>query len=375
MRYHKNKHINRIKILVLFGLFLSCELLISQELTKEDITTVEKLIREKMSKDDIPGLSIAIVKDGKLAWSKGYGFADLENLVPAKPNTAYRSASIGKSITATAIMQLVEQGKIDLDKPIQEYCPAFPVKKWVITTRHLLNHTSGIRHYGGENNLQELASKMHYKNVVAALDVFKNDSLQFQPGSQFSYSTYGYNVLGCIIEGASNSDFMDYMEEHIFKPSNMVSTQADNPYKIIANRSQGYQKNRGGDIINSEYVDMSNKLPAGGFITTAEDLALFAASFMGNTLVNKQTKELMLTPQKTSKNELIDYGLGWGLFPNEKWYGQREAFHGGGTPKVSGMLYLLPDIEFGVVVLMNLEGVSERVDLAAKIAIAVLNLK
>ena len=362
-------------ITLLLYFLLTYEFSFSQAFTKEDSTTVEKLILEKMSKDNIPGLSIAIVKEGKLVWSTGYGFADLENAVPAKANTAYRSASIGKSITATAVMQLAEQGKIDLDKPIQEYCPAFPKKKWNITTRHLLNHTSGIRHYGGEHNEEELTSKIHYENVVSPLDIFKDDNLQFKPGTKYSYSTYGYNVLGCVIEGASDQDFMGYLKEHIFSPAKMKSTQADDPYKIIYNRAQGYQKNKEGVLINSEYVDMSNKLPAGGFITTVEDLALFAARFMSDNLVKNETKELMLTPQKTSENKVLDYGLGWGLFPDEKWYGQREAFHGGGTPKVSGILYLLPDIQFGVVILMNLEGVSERVDLSAKIAKAVLQLK
>lgn len=347
----------------------------SQNLSKEDITTIERLITEKMSKDGIPGLSIAIVKEGTLVWSNGYGLADLENFVPAKTNTAYRSASIGKTITATAVMQLVEQGKIDLDQPIQTYCPSFPKKQWDITTRHLLCHMSGIRHYGGPNNQQELTSKVHYESINAALDIFKTDSLLFPPGTQYAYSTYGYNVLGCIVEGTSEQSFMDYLQEHVFKPAKMQATQGDNPYKIIPNRARGYQKDNDGKLINSEYVDMSNKMPAGGYITTAEDLALFARNFMNYTLVEEATKELMLTPQKTSDGKVVGYGLGWGLFPDETWYGQREAFHGGGTPKVSGILYLMPDIEFAVAILMNLEGVSERVELVATIAKEVLKLE
>ena len=347
----------------------------SQELTGKDSLKVDWLISEKMSKEKIPGLSIAIVKEGKLVWSKGYGYADLENLVPAKSNTAYRSASIGKTITATAIMQLVEQGKIDLDKPIQDYCAAFPEKKWIVTTRNLLNHTSGIRHYGGKNNKEELLSKVHYENVVSALDIFKYDNLLFEPGSHYAYSTYGYNVLGCIIEGASNQNFMKYLEENIFIPSKMQSTQADIPCQLIPNRAQGYQINKKGKLLNSEYVDMSNKLPAGGFITTVEDMALFAKHFMEDELVREETKELMFTPQKTSGNEIIAYGLGWGLFPDEDWYNQREVFHGGMTPKVSGVLYLLPDVKFAVVIFMNLEGVGDRVNLAATIAKEVLKLK
>ena len=362
-----------IKVIILACIFLSFKQTYSQELAKEDIITIEQLISDIMSKKKIPGLSVAIVKAGKLVWSNGYGFADLENFVPTKANSAYRSASIGKSITATAIMQLVDQGKIDLDRPIQDYCPSFPKKKWLITTRHLLNHTSGIRHYGGINNDEELISKVHYDNVIAPLDIFKNDSLLFQPGSQYSYSTYGYNVLGCVLEGASNQTFMDYLKENIFDPAEMRSTQADDPYKIISNRVEGYAKNVAGIIINSEYVNMSNKLPAGGFITTAEDLALFAKNFMSNSLVTEKIKELMLTPNRTSNNKIFGYGFGWGLFPDEKWYGQREAFHTGGTPGVSGILYLMPDVKLAIAILMNLEGVGdERMDLAGKIAKEIL---
>lgn len=367
------KKMTRITVL-LFCLFTVPLSTFTQALSQEDIQSIEKMLSTKMSEEDIPGLSIAIVKNGEMVWSNGYGLADLENFVPAKATTAYRSASIGKSITATAVMQLVEQGKIDLDKPIQTYCPSFPQKKWTITTKHLLTHTSGIRHYGGAQHQEELWSKTPYDNVVLALDIFKKDSLEFEPGSQFSYSTYGYNVLGCVVEGASGQPFMDYLEEHVFKSAQMHATQADSPYKIISHRAQGYQKDGEGKLINSEYVNMSNKLPAGGFITTAEDLAAFAVHLMNDQLVNKATKELMLTPQQTSTGKVIDYGFGWGLFPEETWYGQREAFHGGGTPKVSGILYLLPDVQFGVVILMNLEGVSERVGLCATIAKEVLRL-
>ncbi|WP_170110575.1 serine hydrolase domain-containing protein [Flavilitoribacter nigricans] len=369
------KNYCKISLLILSACLLFRAPIAAQSLPQADIDLIERLITEKMAKDEIPGLSIAIVKDGKLAWANGYGFADLENFVPAKTSTVYRTASIGKSITATAIMQLVEGGQLDLNAPIQQYCPAFPAKQWPITTRQLLNHTSGIRHYGGPDGDRELVSKVHYEDVVTPLQIFKEDSLLFEPGSRYQYSTYGYNVLGCVLEGASGQTFATYLQEHLFRPAGMSATQVDDPYRIVKNRARGYQKAADGALLNSEYVDMSNKVPAGGFITTVSDLAHFAIAFMDAQLVSADTRELMLTPQKTSSGETIAYGYGWGLFPDEKWYGQREAFHGGGTPQVSGVLYLLPDVQFGVVILMNLEGVNERVSLAAKIAKEVLDLE
>lgn len=346
----------------------------AQTLNDSTIRIVREMIVEKMAKDNIPGLSIAIIKDSQLFWTEGFGYADLENSVKAKPNTAYRSASIGKPITATAIMQLVESKSLDPNVPIQNYCTAFPEKRWPVTTLQLLGHLSGIRHYGEPENLEELNSKIHYENVIDPLDIFKNDSLLFEPGTKRQYSTYGYNLLGCILEGVTKRDFITYLNENIFQKSGMKNTRIDNPYLITPNRSSGYRISEEGQLENCEYVDMSNKVPAGGFITTVEDLANFARAFMDGDLISQNTMQAMLTPQKLKNGEVTAYGLGWGLFPDEKWYGEVEAFHGGGTPGLSGMLYILPDRRFAVAVLMNLEGVAERVDLTAQIAKVILDL-
>ncbi len=368
------KHYYNLSILLFSFTLCTFTNAFGQELTSDKISQVESLIAKKMTEDGIPGMSIAIVVNGKLNWSNGYGTADLENMVPARPSSAYRSASVGKSITATAVMRLVERGLIDLDVPIQEYCDVFPEKRYPITTRHLLSHTSGIRHYGGPNHEAEMVSARHYKNVIDPLNIFKEDSLLFKPGSQFLYSTYGYNLLGCVIEKASGMKFIDYLDKYIFEPAGMMSTEIDNPFKIIPHRAGGYMYDDNSKLQNAPHVDMSNKVPAGGYITTAEDLAKFAAAFMNYELVQKSTAELMLTPQKTADDEVIEIGLGWGLFPGEKWYGEREAFHGGITPGVSSMLYLLPDRKFAIAMQMNLQGVSGRTQLSAEIAKIVLEL-
>lgn len=344
------------------------------ELPGETIQAVERMLIEKMSDERIPGLSVAMVIDGKLVWSVGYGTADLENAVPATATTAYRTASIGKTMTATAAMQLVEQGRLDLDAPVQRYCPAFPEKRWPVTTRHLLGHTSGIRHYGGPNEEAELFNTVHYDDVVEPLEIFSGDALVFEPGTAHQYSTFGYNTLGCVVEGASGQDFMGYMRQHIFEPAGMDRTRDDDPAALIPRRAEGYLLTSDGELRNSRAVDMSSKLPAGGFITTAEDLARFAMALMDHRLIQEETFEQMLTPVRLSEGEVVGNGLGWGLFPGETWYGEREAFHGGVTPQVSGTLYLLPDRRFAVAILMNLEGVPGRTQLAAAIAREVLGL-
>ena len=346
----------------------------SPELPRATFESVERLVMDKMARDKIPGLSIAIVVDGEPVWSNGYGLADVENSVPAAATTIYRTASIGKTMTATAAMQLAERRRMDIDKPVQVYCPAFPKKRWPVTSRHLLGHTSGIRHYGGPRNEEELFNTVHYERVVDALDIFKKDRLRFKPGTKHRYSTFGYNVLGCVVEGASGTDFLTYMRENVFEPAGMTSTRGDDPATINSRRARGYVLTDDGALAISRAVDMSSKMPAGGFVTTAEDLARFAAALMNHRIIALETFEQMLTPVRLKNGEIVPYGLGWGLFPGEDWYGEREAFHGGVTPEVSGMLYLLPDRRFAVALLMNLEAVPERTGLAGEIAKVTLGL-
>src|SRR5512143_4225477 len=143
-------------------------------LPADKLEKVERAITAEMSRLGIPGLSIAVAVDHKLQWSNGYGLADVENYVPAKAMTAYRLGSISKPITATAVMQLAERGKLDLDAPIQKYWPALPEKQWPVTARLLLGHLSGVRHYKSD---AEFASTRHYSSIVEGMEMFKNDPL------------------------------------------------------------------------------------------------------------------------------------------------------------------------------------------------------
>lgn len=366
-----------MKLKIILWLWLLSATGWGQPLRPADIKLVTDLVQKKMYKDQVPGASVAIVKDGKLVWARGFGYANLEHQVKAKASTAYRTASIAKTITATAVMQLVQQGRLDLDAPVQKYCIHFPKKRWVITTRQLLNHTSGIRHYHQPEQQypEEFYNKKHYTDMVQPLELFKHDSLLFRPGTRYKYSSYGYNLLGCLLADVQGEHFMTCLQAGIFEKAGMKHTQADNPYSVIADRAAGYKHNKNKQLVHCEFANMTNKLPSGGLITTAPDLARFAAAFMNNKLVNAQIAKAMLMPQKTSKGKTIGYGLGWGLFPGEKWYGETEAFHGGDTPGVSSMLYLLPERKFAVVILMNRRGVTGNTALAATIAKEILRLK
>ncbi|MGH7539895.1 MAG: serine hydrolase domain-containing protein [Gemmatimonadota bacterium] len=342
-----------------------------------DIARIEALVGERIEAQGIPGLSIAVVADGRIAWSRGFGLADVENEVPATPRTAYRTASIGKPMTAVAVLRLAARGRLDLDAPVQRYCPAFPDKgsPTPVTARRLLAHMGGIRHYEPQTQEEETYSTTHYESVVEALASFADDPLAYEPGTASHYSTFGYNLLGCAIEGASGMPYLRYMADSVFAVAGMSATRDDDPRAIIPHRAGGYTRDSTGALGNARFTDMSNRLPAGGFVTTAEDLARFAIAFMDDRLLADSTRRAMLEPQRTTSGEVVPFGLGWGLFPGEEWYGLKEAFHGGQTPGVSGMLYLIPERRFAVALLSNLQGMDERVDLSARIAVIVLDLE
>jgi CubicO group peptidase (beta-lactamase class C family) len=319
-------------------------------LPADKLEKIEGAITAQMSRQGIPGLSVAVVVDHKLRWSNGYGLADVENFVPAKAMTAYRLGSISKPITAAAVMQLVERGKLDLDAPIQKYCPAFPAKQWPITARLLLGHLSGIRHYKDQ---AEVGSTRHFNSVIEGLDMFKNDPLLFEPGTKYSYTTHGFAVLGCAVEGASGMSFPDYERENVFKPADMDRIRVDNVFDIIPNRAQGYQKTQSGELRNSGLADTSYKIPGGGFISTVEDLAKFAIAMQTGVLVKKETLDQMWVSQKTRDGKATGYGLGWGVSERN---GMKEVEHGGAQQRVSTYLYTIPEKGLAVVLMTNLEG-------------------
>ena len=350
----------RVRVLSVLCLLLLPSAAAQAQLPAEKIRRIEALISAEMAKQKIPGLSVAVVTDRQLRWSNGYGLSDVENNVAAKAATVYRLGSISKPITATAVMQLFERGKLDLDAPVQKYCPAFPEKQWPVTTREVLAHLSGIRHYKSD---EEFNSTRHFASTVEALEMFKGDPLLHEPGVKYTYSTFGYTLLGCVVEGASGQTFADFVRENVFKPAGMDRMRVDSVADIIPNRAQGYRITEKGELTNSPLADNSYKVPGGGFVSTAEDLARFAVAVETNKLLKRETTELMFTSQKTRDGKETKYGLGWGV--NVRG-GQRIIGHSGAQQRVSTILHMQPDQGLAVVIMANLEG-ARLGDLATRI--------
>ena len=320
---------------------------------------IRAVVLEEMGRRGIPGLSLAIVEAGVVRYEAGFGYSDVENDVPARAETVYRLASVSKPMTAVTVLELYEQGRLDLDAPVWRYCPDFPEKPWPITARELLSHQGGIRHYRPD----EPSLTRRFSSFAESLAVFRDDPLLFEPGTATQYSTYGYNLLGCVAAGAASKSFLTLLREGVFEPSGMTSARDDDQRELIPNRAQGYFRDSDGRLRNSGLTDTSYKVPGGGLCATAADVARFGSALVSGRLLQPSTLDLMLTRQRTRDGRTTGYGLGLVLGERE---GRLEAWHQGGQERVSTLVYLLADRSVAqrgraVAILTNLEGVQPHI--------------
>jgi serine beta-lactamase-like protein LACTB, mitochondrial len=310
----------------------------------------------------IPGLAVAVAVDGRLVYAEGFGYADLEERAPAWPTTKFRIGSISKPLTAVALMQLVEQGKIDLDSPVQKYVPSFPDKGAKITPRLLAGHLAGIRHYKGD----EFLLSKHYDSVLDGLKIFEDDPLVAPPGTAFHYSSYGFDLLSAVIEGACGEDFLGYMEQHVFTPLGLVDTTADQNRSIVEQRSRFYEREKDGTTENAPYVDNSYKWAGGGFLSTPEELVRFGSALLHPGFLRENSLRLLFTSQKTTSGEETGYGIGW--FIHKSKTGQRIYEHAGGSVGGTSQLIIYPDSHVVVALTTNLSEGLWKIDDVESIA-------
>ncbi|OLE82145.1 MAG: hypothetical protein AUG74_00345, partial [Bacteroidetes bacterium 13_1_20CM_4_60_6] len=255
--------------------------------------------------------------------------------------TMFRIGSVSKPLTSDAVAQLVARGRLDLDVPVQRYVPSFPEKPWPITTRELAGHLAGIRHYRGA----EFASNRRYATVTEGLAIFKDDSLLFPPGTRFSYSSYGWNLIGAVVEGASGENFLAYMGRHVIRLLHLTHTAPDHTDSLIPERTQFYEADSTGAVTIAPAVDNSYKWAGGGFLSTAEDLVRFGSAHLKPGWLSAESLDLLFTPQHTSDGRATDYGVGW--FVRSDSLGHRVVFHGGGS--VGGTTAFIVDRDAGIV--------------------------
>jgi CubicO group peptidase (beta-lactamase class C family) len=330
-------------VILLFG--ITC---LAQDVTAK----VDDYVKAEMQKQQIPGVAVAVMRNGATILAKGYGFANVEHQVPVTPQTIFQSGSMGKQFTATAIMMLVEEGKLNLDDPISKYFSNAPAEWQKITVRHLLTHTGGMTDYPSDFDFRR-----DY-NEDDLLERIKKLPLAFQPGEKWSYSNLGYVTLGILIHKVSGQFYGDLLRDRVFKPLGMTTARVISEDDIVPNRAAGYRLMQG-QLKNQNWVAPSlNTTADGALYLTVLDLAKWDAALYTEKLLKRSSLDQMWTPVKLNDGKTSAYGFGWGLATVR---GHRLIEHGGSWQGFKSQISRYVDEKLTVVVFANLSRANPAV--------------
>lgn len=313
-----------------------------------------------------PGATVIVVKNGKTLLRKAYGAADIDARTPLTPGTVLRLGSITKQFTAVAILLLADEGKLALNDPITRFFPDYPTQGKVITVEHLLTHTSGIVSFTGKPDyVGNMAKDM---TVAQMIDGFKNDPLEFEPGTKFAYNNSGYFLLGAIIEKVSGMSYASFLEQRIFTPLGMKDTAYEGHERSTAPRAAGYSAKDGG-FGPTERLSMTQPYAAGSLVSTVDDLAKWDAAISAGKLLKPASWKLAFTPYKLNPEKSTDYGYGWGIGTLQ---GVPAVEHGGGINGFQTYALRLPQQKVFVAVLANTDSGNANPEVLAKKAAALV---
>ncbi len=304
-----------------------------------------------------PGLAIAVSINDQLVWSEGFGYANIEKQEPAHRTTKFRIGSVSKSLTSIGMARLVEDQQLDLDQQVQSYLPDFPEKEYPFTVRQLATHQSGIPHY----KATDYFINRHFASVTESLEVFEKRKLKFEPGSDFQYSTFGYVLLSAVMEQASGTPFLEYMDKAIFEPLGVENTIADDVTMAIAERAEFYKVGKDKPVKD---FDLSYKWAGGGYLSTAEDLVRIIDG-MDELLSEAVIADLWTpVPLRTGEMNPQSYALGWRKYTSKS--GLEIIHHGGVAAGGRAFVATLPHENMTIAILANAAvryGLREVIDI------------
>lgn len=311
--------------------------------------TVSDYIKAEMQRQHIPGLSLLVVHRGKILTSEGFGLANVELQVPVKPETVFQSGSMGKQFTATAVMMLVEQGKISLDDKLTKFFPNAPGTWTEVTVRELLSHTAGFGDYPKKFNFRKDWTEDELLKLVESIP------LAYPPGTKWEYSNFGYLTLGILIHRVTGEFYGDFLQHKIFQPLGMTSTRIISEADIVPNRAAGYRLVKG-ELKNQEWVaPMVNTTADGSLYFSILDLAKWDAALYTDKLLKTSSLDLMWTPVKLKNGQPNQGHYGFGWFIDER-NGHRCIHHDGSWQGFETAIDRYVDDQLTVVALTNLSG-------------------
>jgi CubicO group peptidase (beta-lactamase class C family) len=274
---------------------------------RPEIKSVRALVAKMKRAFAAPGLSVAIAADGRLVWSESCGFADLGRRRPVTRTTQFRIGSVSKPLTAATVARLDQEGRLDVDADIRDYVPTFPRDRPPLTLRQLGGHLGGIRHYEGA----EAINTKHYTSVTDSLGVFINDPLVATPGSEYHYSSYGFNLLGAAIQQASAADFASAIRATLLAPLGMRHTTVGG---AAGGGTRFYEVTAARRAVPAPRIDLSDRYPSGGVLSTAEDLVRFAVGITNSNFLDARSRALLFTAQKTTDGKSTRYAFGFEIY-------------------------------------------------------------
>ncbi len=327
--------------LVLLCLFVFKENLFSST------ENIDEFVNQYIKKKHIPGVAVLVRQNGNIVLSKGYGYSNLEHMVPVKPETIFQSGSVGKQFTATAVMILYEDGKLQLTDPITKYLKV--PKSWdKIKINHLLTHTSGLGDYPETFDLKKDYTSDELLKMVTS------QKPKFEPGEEFSYSNLGYLTLGVLITKLSGKFYGDFLQERVFKPLGMDHTRIINEHDLIPNRAAGYLLEKG-EIKNQEWVSPTlNTTADGSLYFNVEDMAKWDEGLETEKILKKNSLDKMWTEVVLNNGKKEHYGFGW--FLEKTRTGHRLIEHAGAWQGFTSHIARYVDDQISVMVLCNLAG-------------------
>lgn len=307
-------------------------------------------VREMMEKDGVPGVGVAVAVGGEVVWAEGFGLADLDGRVPVTRETKFGIGSITKSLTTALMGRLVEEGRVDLDAPVETYLPEFPHKNLKISPRLIAGHLSGLD--DSFNSSQTYTAK-HYASTSEALGEIFKEPLRHRPGEQHFYATGTYTIIAGVLERAAGRDFHTLLRRYVLDPLGLRDTVPNDRRAAVPHRTNFYLR-EGGRTIAAPYFDPSYKWAGAGYLSTAEDVARFGAALLRPGFLKQSTLAELFRPLKTSAGAETGFALGWRVGADRR--GRRIIHQPGGGPGISCWLVLYPEEQLSVAILANQTG-------------------
>jgi serine beta-lactamase-like protein LACTB len=335
-------------LVLLVILHFSCYSLVGQRKYAGAVEKAHRLGSALVQESGIPGLSMAVLKEGKIIYTEGFGFADLELQIPVTTTTQFRTASVAKVITATALGNLLQNGLLKLDAEVQQYVPSFPLKKYPVTVRQLAGHLSGLSHYNSSDRLE----KKYYSSVNDALSVFSHQPLMSEPGTVYNYSTHAFTLLSAVIEHVSGKPYLNYMADAVFAPLGMTMTGPDLRANTPPTMSSLYSMKNGKAEKELLPEDPSYKWAGGGLISTPTDLVKLADGYM-NGFLSKSIVDTLFKSQYFSSGKASLVGIGWRI--SQDIDGRTVRDHAGSMGGARSVVVIYPDQKMAIALMVNAE--------------------